>query len=172
MKQLSVVIPTYREADNLRVLIPRLDQVFQSHNLNAEIVVVDDNSPDDTVQVIEELSVNHPVSLILRTTERGLSSAVIAGMRSAEGEVLLCMDADLSHPPEDVPRLYRAIVDEGHNFVVGSRYVAGGTTESGWGLGRWLNSKVAKYKESNNKQAVDIFVPVWAVANGTYWAVV
>ena len=170
MRQLSVVVPTFREAENLVVLVPRLSQVFQDHGINGEIIIVDDNSPDDTVNVVAKLSESHPVRLILRTKERGLSSAVIAGMRAADGEVLLCMDADLSHPPEDVPRLYRAIADAPGEpggvsprtidepvrgltpsgspgiqprFVIGSRYVAGGSTESGWGLGRWLNSKVA-----------------------------
>ena len=150
MRQLSVIVPTYREAQNLVVLVPRLRQVFLEQDLDAEIVVVDDNSPDDTVEVVRELSKVHPVRLIVRTSERGLSSAVIAGMRAADGEVLLCMDADLSHPPEDVPKLYRAVathpsglVASTNLFAIGSRYVAGGSTESGWGLGRWLNSKGA-----------------------------
>lgn len=149
MTQLSVVVPTYREAENLSVLIPRLHEVFKESGLDGEIIVVDDNSPDDTVKVVQALSTTHSVHLIVRTTERGLSSAVIAGMHAAQGDVLLCMDADLSHPPEDVPKLYRAIAesetDGDHRpaFAIGSRYVAGGSTESGWGLGRWLNSKVA-----------------------------
>lgn len=149
MRQLSVIVPTYREAENLSVLIPRLCQAFTTHDLDGEIIVVDDNSPDDTASVIETLGETYPVRLILRTAERGLSSAVIAGMRAADGMVLLCMDADLSHPPEDVPNLYRALTTESLSedaqtrFVIGSRYVAGGSTESGWGIGRWLNSKVA-----------------------------
>ena len=150
MRQLSVVVPTFCEAENLAVLVPRLCQVFTDNSLNGEIIVVDDNSPDNTVDVVRKLSESHPVRLIVRTSERGLSSAVIAGMLAADGEVLLCMDADLSHPPEDVPKLFQAIagnrLDEGvrsTSFVIGSRYVTGGSTESGWGLGRWLNSKGA-----------------------------
>ncbi len=171
MRQLSVIVPTYREAENLSVLVPRLCQAFTTSGLDGEIIVVDDNSPDDTVNVVNTLSESYPVRLILRTTERGLSSAVITGMRAADGDILLCMDADLSHPPEDVPKLYRALTDrvgepegvsprtdceqtvqgltppgslKSHTkFVIGSRYIAGGSTESGWGIGRWLNSKVA-----------------------------
>ncbi len=149
MRQLSVIVPTFREAENLAVLVPRLSQVFYDYGLDGEILIVDDNSPDDTVDVVRTLRESYPVRLILRTSERGLSSAVIAGMRAADGEVLLCMDADLSHPPEDVPRLFHAIVSISGSsnirprFVIGSRYVVGGSTESGWGLGRWLNSKVA-----------------------------
>lgn len=149
MRQLSVIVPTFREAENLSVLIPRLCAAFIENGLDGEIIVVDDNSPDDTVNVVNTLSKSYPVRLILRTTERGLSSAVIAGMRAAEGDILVCMDADLSHPPEDVPKLYRAMTEDLDSpnaqtkFVIGSRYVAGGSTESGWGIGRWLNSKVA-----------------------------
>ena len=150
MLQLSVVVPTFREAENLSVLIPKLVECFERSKIDGEIIVVDDNSPDDTVNVVEHLSGVHPVRLIVRKTERGLSSAVIAGMHAASGDVVLCMDADLSHPPEDVPTLFAALANETvapharrADFAMGSRYVAGGSTESGWGLGRWLNSKVA-----------------------------
>ncbi len=149
MTQLSVIVPTFREAENLDVLIPRLQQVFTDASINGEVIVVDDNSPDDTVNVVQRLSQAYPVRLIVRRNERGLSSAVIAGMRVAVGDVVLCMDADLSHPPEDVPRLYRQVsanpLGRLSDFVIGSRYVTGGSTESGWGLGRWLNSKVATW---------------------------
>lgn len=149
MTLLSVIVPTFREAENLAVLIPRLQQVFTDASVDGEVIVVDDNSPDDTVNVVQGLSQAYPVRLIVRRNERGLSSAVIAGMRAAKGDVLLCMDADLSHPPEDVPRLFRLVAanPDGRlfDFVIGSRYVSGGSTESGWGLGRWLNSKVATW---------------------------
>ena len=149
MPQLSVIVPTFREAENLTVLIPRLQRVFTDACIDGEIIVVDDNSPDDTVNVVQRLSQAYPVRLIVRRNERGLSSAVIAGMNAARGEVLLCMDADLSHPPEDVPRLFRQVAASLHgrmsDFVIGSRYVSGGSTESGWGPWRWLNSKVATW---------------------------
>lgn len=149
MTQLSVIVPTFREAENLAVLIPRLQQVFAEANVAGEIIIVDDKSPDDTVGVVQQLGRVFPVRLLVRQNERGLSSAVIAGMRAAEGDVLLCMDADLSHPPEDVPRLFRQVdmTPNGRSadFVIGSRYASGGSTETGWGLGRWLNSKVATW---------------------------
>lgn len=149
MTQLSVIVPTFREAENLAVLIPRLQQVFTDANIAGEIIVVDDNSPDDTVGVVQQLARESPVRLLVRRNERGLSSAVIAGMRAAEGDVLLCMDADLSHPPEDVPRLFRQVTTtssgQSADFVIGSRYTSGGSTETGWGLGRWLNSKAATW---------------------------
>jgi dolichol-phosphate mannosyltransferase len=83
------------------------------------------------------------VRLIIRQGERGLSSAVVHGMRLARGTVLVVMDADLSHPPAKVPDLFRAIQTGQADFVIGSRYVAGGATDEGWSFYRALNSKVA-----------------------------
>ena len=105
MPKVSVVVPTYREADNLATLVLRLYEALRDAELNAEIIIVDDNSPDDTPRVCAELAERFPIRLLVRTEERGLSSAVIAGMRIAQGDVVVCMDADLSHPPESVPEL-------------------------------------------------------------------
>ncbi|MCI0681478.1 MAG: glycosyltransferase family 2 protein [Gemmataceae bacterium] len=138
----SVIVPTYREAENLPVLVPRIATALQEAQLTFEIVIVDDNSPDATPRVCADLAARFPVRLETRTTERGLSSAVMHGMNVARGDVLVCMDADLSHPPEKVPELVRTL-NEGADFVLGSRYVKGGATAEGWGLFRWLNSKVA-----------------------------
>ncbi|MEZ6068328.1 MAG: glycosyltransferase [Planctomycetaceae bacterium] len=139
----SVIVPAYREAENLPVLIPRLHAALQQSGMSAEVLVVDDNSPDATPEVMAKLAHEYPVRLIVRTAERGLSSAVLRGMHEARGGVLVCMDADLSHPPEKVPELVAAILEQQGDFVIGSRYVAGGKTDDDWGLFRWLNSKVA-----------------------------
>lgn len=141
---LSIVVPTYREAANLTVLVPRIAETMAPAHLKWELIVVDDNSPDDTVEVCQRLAALFPVRLIVRTRERGLSSAVIAGMRAARGDILLCMDADLSHPPESIPSIAAALRDhDAVDFVIGSRYVEGGRTEDGWGLLRWINSRGA-----------------------------
>jgi dolichol-phosphate mannosyltransferase len=141
--QLSVIVPTYREAENLAVLVPRLSGVLENAGIAAEILIVDDDSPDNTREVCESLAANYPVRLIVRKGERGLSSAVIHGMRQSVGDVLLVMDADLSHPPEKVPELFAAVRADEADFALGSRYVPGGGTDDNWGLFRWLNSKVA-----------------------------
>ena len=144
LPDLSIVVPTYGEAANLPVLVQRIADALHDRDLRWEVIVVDDNSPDGTPDVCEELSLRYPVRLIVRRGERGLSSAVIAGMRAARGEVLLCMDADLSHPPEAIPVMVAALgADDGADFVIGSRYVSGGRTEDDWGLFRELNSRVA-----------------------------
>jgi dolichol-phosphate mannosyltransferase len=141
----SVVIPTFREADNLPILIPQVAEALARAGLDGEILIVDDNSPDATANVCADLSRNYPVRLLVRTTERGLSSAVIHGLRHARGDFLVVMDADLSHPPEKVPELLRPLSEGTADFVIGSRYVSGGATAGDWGWFRWLNSKVATW---------------------------
>jgi dolichol-phosphate mannosyltransferase len=139
---LSVVVPTYREADNLRLLVPAVARAIAAAGRPGEIVVVDDDSPDDTPAVCAELARRHPLRLLMRKNERGLATAVLHGLRQSAGEVLVVMDADLSHPPEKVPELVAAL-EAGAEFVIGSRYVPGAHTDEGWGWFRRLNSRVA-----------------------------
>jgi hypothetical protein len=111
--QLSIVIPTYREAENLPVLVPRLAGVLAQAGLNSEILVIDDDSQDGTEMLCKELATTYPVRLIVRTAERGLASAVLRGFHEAHCEILIVMDADLSHPPEKVPELFHALLGAG-----------------------------------------------------------
>jgi dolichol-phosphate mannosyltransferase len=139
----SVIVPTYREVDNLPVLAPRIAAALEKAGLDGEIVIVDDDSPDDTAACCKELALRYPLRLLVRKGQRGLSGAVLHGMRHANGAVLLVMDADLSHPPEAIPALVAAIREQHAEFAIGSRYVAGGGTDQRWGLFRRLNSRVA-----------------------------
>jgi dolichol-phosphate mannosyltransferase len=116
---------------------------LRSAGLSAEIIIVDDDSPDTTEEICARLAQEYPVRVLIRKEERGLSSAVLHGMRHAAGTIIVVMDADLSHPPEKVPELVAAVQRPGVDFVIGSRYASGGEVADGWGLGRWLNSKVA-----------------------------
>src|SRR5262245_58091446 len=125
MIAVSVIVPTYREADNLPVLVPRVVAALRQAHLDGEILIIDANSPDATAQVCAELAQQYPVRLVVRTDERGLSSAVLHGMRLARGEVFVVMDADPSHPPEKVPELVAALGEGDADFVIGSRYVRG-----------------------------------------------
>lgn len=138
----SVIVPTFREAANLPELTERLDRAMRATACSYEVMIVDDNSRDGTAEYCAELSQKFPLRLIVRENERGLSSAVIRGCESARGRILVVMDADLSHPPETVPRLVRVIEENRGDFALGSRYVEGGRTEN-WTVFRWLNSKVA-----------------------------
>lgn len=145
MFQLSIIVPTYCEAENLVNLIPRIGQVLNDASISGEIIIVDDQSPDATIEVCQKLAAAFPVKLITRKNERGLSTAVIAGMDAASAEILLVMDADLSHPPEKIPELYFELKKKQADFVIGSRYVNGGSTEETWGWFRMLNSKLATW---------------------------
>jgi dolichol-phosphate mannosyltransferase len=138
----SIIIPTYHEADNLQLLVPQITTALRSWP--HEIIVVDDDSNDGTDQVVSTLSEEgHAVRLIVRTDQRGLSSAVVRGFFEAKGRVLVCMDADLSHPPEILPRMIETLEKDQAEFVIGSRYVMGGSISAEWSLLRHLNSRVA-----------------------------
>jgi dolichol-phosphate mannosyltransferase len=136
---ISVIVPTYNEADSLPPLVERLEAAMSGHTW--ELVVVDDGSPDGTAEVANRLSARHPVWVVRRAGKAGLASAVIAGFKESRGDILVVMDADLSHPPEIVPSLVQAI-DDGADLAVGSRYVRGGATMD-WPLGRRVVSRVA-----------------------------
>lgn len=138
----SIVVPTYREVENLTLLVERVFEATRAANIVAELIVVDDDSRDGTDARCGELARRYDVRLITRKGERGLATAVIEGFRQARGRLLLCMDADLSHPPEAIPEMARAL-SEGAELVIGSRYLAKGAVEEGWGVYRWLNSKIA-----------------------------
>ena len=143
MPRLSIIVPAYCEAGNLQELATRLFQTLVNEPYDAELIIVDDNSPDETLTLCHELAQHFPVRLHVRTDERGLSSAVVAGLKIARGDILIVMDADLSHPPESVPELVAELENPATDFVIGSRYVKGGSTEEGWGLLRHLNSRAA-----------------------------
>ena len=142
--KLSLIIPTYNEKENIKKLLPQLKKEFDLHQIDAEIIFVDDNSPDGTGQVLDELKEEgQNIKVIHRAGKSGLSSAVLEGFRGASGEVLAVIDADLSHPVEMIAEMYRKIV-AGASMVIGSRYVPGGRIE-GWGIYRKLLSKGATF---------------------------
>ncbi|MFO8051755.1 MAG: glycosyltransferase family 2 protein [Thermoplasmatota archaeon] len=133
---LSVIIPTYNERDNMPLIIPRLSHLLEEEGIDHEILVMDDDSPDGTCGEVQRLSRKYPaVECILRKKDRGLSQAVIEGFSKAKGGVILVMDADLSHPVEAVPEMYRAITEDGADISVGSRHTKGGGIEN-WPLSR------------------------------------
>ena len=145
----SLIVPTLNEAANLPTLAARVDAALVGRAY--ELIVVDDNSQDDTRAVCATLSETFPLRLVVRDRPAdGLSGAVLCGMAEARGEVLAVMDADLQHPPEALPAVLDALAGGGPgggagdaDFVIGSRYVAGGSIETGWSLFRRLNSWAA-----------------------------
>ncbi len=138
---IDIVVPTYREAANIRPLLERLAEVRRAHSLPLFVTLVDDNSQDGIEAVVAEFGCDW-ARVLVRPRDRGLSSAVLHGIKHSGHDVIIVMDADLSHPPERIPAMLTAL-SLGADFVVGSRYAHGGTTDDDWGFFRWLNSRVA-----------------------------
>ena len=140
----SLVLPTYNEVQNLPRLIPRLTNVLEREEVPFEIIVVDDDSPDGTWAVAGEMALtDRRLRVIRRRGERGLATAVVAGWKAAQGEILGVMDADLQYPPEGLPALLRTIgADAGLDVVVASRYTPG-ARRGAWSLRREVVSRAA-----------------------------
>ncbi len=146
-KLISIVIPTYNERQNIIKMLDSLD-MYHLRGMEAEIIIIDDNSPDGTGRIVEEYARKskkekaYSIQIIQRKNQRGLSSAVLAGIQSAKGEAVIVMDSDFSHPPETIPKMISELHDSGCDIVVASRYVKGGSV-SGWPFKRKLISKGA-----------------------------
>lgn len=142
--QLSLIIPTYNESQNIPYLIKLLDDILnQTIPEQYELIVVDDNSPDRTWQVALDLIPFYPqLKVMRRVEEKGLSTAVIRGWQVAKGKVLGVIDADLQHPPETILDLWKEI-ERGADLAVASRHVDGGGV-SDWSAIRRLLSRGAQ----------------------------
>ena len=131
MIKISIVIPTYNEKDNLLILIPKINKVLKSNGLNANVIIVDDNSPDGTGEIADQLSKKYPIKVIHRPSKLGLGTAHIEGMKKAiemKSDIIFTMDADLSHKPEYIPDFIKML--DICDVVIGSRYVKGGRMDS------------------------------------------
>ena len=138
---LSIIVPALNEAPNLPALAQRIGAALPA--LSYEILIIDDNSRDNTPAVCAELAAKYPLRLIVREhPTNGLSGAVLHGIAQSRGRRIVVMDADLQHPPEKIPDL-RAALDGGADFALGSRYIPGGSTGQQWGIFRKINSTVA-----------------------------
>lgn len=140
----SLVIPTYNEAGGIERLIVALNDVFKQNNLDGEIIIVDDNSPDGTGAIVDRLAAAYPVRCLHRPGKMGLSSGVIDGWKFArpDSEALGAMDADFSHDINVFPKMVAALESGEYGLAVGSRYVPGGGIEN-WPLRRKITSQVA-----------------------------
>jgi dolichol-phosphate mannosyltransferase len=136
----SVVIPTFNEAPNLPRLLPRLFEALRGAGMTGEAVISDDASPDGTAEVADGL-LRGRGTVIRRTGPRGLALSVADGFARARADALCVMDADLSHPPEVVPALVKAL-RAGAELAVASRYVPGGGV-AGWPWKRRFLSRAA-----------------------------
>lgn len=148
--KVTVVVPTYNERENLPLLTSQLDSLGIP---NLHVLIVDDSSPDGTGEVADRLAKksNGAVSVLHRAEKDGLGRAYVAGMTRAlaqDAEIVIQMDADLSHPVAAIPAMIDKILKENADVVIGSRYIAGGSTASEWpwhrkALSAWANFYVS-----------------------------
>ncbi len=147
--ELSIVVPTFNESKNIETLVTRAFDALKKSNIQAELIVVDDNSPDGTAQAAEKMTEKYPVRVYVRPHREGPGPAIMDGIRLAEAPIACVMDGDLSHPPEVLPDMFKLIKQDKALLVVGSRHVRGGGTSEwcwyrkffSWGarlLGRFL----------------------------------
>ena len=139
---LTIVVPTYNERDRLAELVRAVFASCETAGVVLELVIVDDNSPDGTGALADELAATRRMQVIHRTGKLGLGTAVVAGFAVASADIVGVMDADYSHPPALVPRMLAAFTATHADVLVASRYVPGGSTRN-WPLSRQLMSRFA-----------------------------
>lgn len=138
---LTIVVPTYNERARLAELVDAVLAAGAAAGLTVEIVIVDDNSPDGTGVLAEELARTRPMQVVRRAGKLGLGTAVVAGFGVATAPILGVMDADFSHPPSLVPTMFAAMRATGAEVLVASRYIPGGSTPD-WPWSRRLLSRL------------------------------
>jgi len=126
---ISVVLPTYNERDNIVPLIAAIREKLDQAGVTYQIIVVDDNSPDGTAQAIRAAYEQDPtIQLDVRTQEHGLATAILHGIRRAQGDCVAVMDTDFNHDPILLPQMVELL--DYYDLVIGSRFVMGGGMEN------------------------------------------
>ncbi|TLD30322.1 hypothetical protein PspLS_02257 [Pyricularia sp. CBS 133598] len=140
----SVILPTFNERQNLPIVTWLLNKTFTENNINWELIIVDDGSPDGTQDVAKQLvEVFKPhVVLQTRTGKLGLGTAYVHGLQFAKGNYIIIMDADFSHHPKFIPQMIERQKSADYDIVTGTRYAPGGGVH-GWDLKRRMTSKGA-----------------------------
>jgi dolichol-phosphate mannosyltransferase len=127
----SVILPTYNERDNIVPLIEAIQTVLAKADITEDIVVVDDNSPDGTAQAVRDRFGDHlRVRVFVRQKEHGLATAIAHGIRQAMGDVVVVMDTDFNHDPVLLPQMIKFL--EFYDIIIGSRFTMGGGMEEKW----------------------------------------
>lgn len=143
----SVILPTYNERENLPIIYYLIDKVFNEAKLSYEVVIVDDSSPDNTLEVAQAIQKSYGdkhVQIVSRKGKLGLGTAYIAGLKAAKGDRIVLMDADLSHHPKFIPQMVQLMDETKAEIVTGTRYALGGGVY-GWDMKRKLTSKGANF---------------------------
>ncbi|XP_054904312.1 dolichol-phosphate mannosyltransferase subunit 1 [Poeciliopsis prolifica] len=143
----SVLLPTYNERENLPLIVWLLVKYFGESGYDYEVIVIDDGSPDGTLEVAEQLQKIYGADKILlrpRAKKLGLGTAYIHGMKHATGNFIIIMDADLSHHPKFIPQFIKKQKEGDYDLVSGTRYQGSGGVY-GWDLRRKLISRGANF---------------------------
>lgn len=140
----SVILPTFNERQNLPIITWLLNKTFTEHNIDWELIIVDDGSPDGTQDVAKQLikAFEPHVQLHPRTGKLGLGTAYVHGLQFAKGNFIIIMDADFSHHPKFIPQMIAKQKTADYDIVTGTRYAPGGGVH-GWDLKRRMTSKGA-----------------------------
>ncbi|NOZ09665.1 MAG: polyprenol monophosphomannose synthase [Gammaproteobacteria bacterium] len=135
---ISIIVPTYNERPNIELFVSELFETLKPHqDIDAELIVVDDNSPDGTAAAVRALASDYPVKAICRPGKQGLGTAVMEGFAASNRPLVAVMDGDLSHDPAVLPQMIRATAD--NDLAVGSRFGEQSRVEQ-WTFGRkWLS---------------------------------
>jgi dolichol-phosphate mannosyltransferase len=137
--ELTVIIPTFNEEVNIAGIIEAVNSTLSSNNIRGEILIVDDESRDETIKIVQELMLKYNnLRIIVRHEDHGLSQSVVEGFRQANSNIFMVIDADFSHPPVLIPRFFEEI-KKGADVVIGSRYTNGGGIKQ-WPLKRRILS--------------------------------
>lgn len=142
MGDVTIIIPTLNEEENIDLLLERILKVRRDSDADFTILFVDSASSDNTCQCVKAWQAKSPVDLLKRGINVGLAPAVIAAAEKVKTEYVLVMDADLSHPPEKIPELLQPLLKKECDMVIGSRYVKGGAMPD-WPLSRKISSRLA-----------------------------
>lgn len=141
----SIIVPAYREAKNIKDLAKKIAEVDFGQR-KFEVLIIDDNSRDGTEEIVTKLSAAYPwLKLIVRKQKKDLSQSIIKGLESAQYPLLVTMDADLSHPPAEIPNMLALLEKSQIDMVIGSRYVRNGSVDKDWPFIRKITSKTAAF---------------------------
>jgi dolichol-phosphate mannosyltransferase len=154
----SIVLPTYNEAGNIEKMVSTISNVLDNSKYEYEIVIVDDNSPDDTFAISTKLCKTYPnLKVLWRPSKLGLATAYKFALPFCQGQFIILMDADMSHHPKYIPKMIELQKLYGYDIVYGSRYAQKGGIE-GWPLHRKCISISANFIASRllNTKANDL----------------
>ncbi len=145
MKHVTIVLPTYNEAENIEDFLNAVTTVVEKiEDFDVKMLVVDDYSPDGTSDIVKKIMENNKRVFLINNPVRGLGNAYKSGFKHAlenlNSDILIEMDSDFSHSPDKIPELLN-MINQGYTFVIGSRYIKGGSIPDNWALIRKLNSK-------------------------------